>query len=121
MRCVVVDLLDTLLVNWSSQIIRRALYNCPWGASANGAFNVVEWNEDPFNEIHYNDALWAYTIRAFEEWRNHNVDQWTDPIVNRLMLMGFPDWVDPDCCQLARIQAMQFVMVFGLHLQQRII
>ena len=84
-------------------------------------FNVVDWNEDPFIEIHFDDALWAYTIRAFEEWKNHDVDQWTDPIVDCLMLMGCPDWIDPDCCMSAGIQAMWFAMVFGLCLQQRII
>ena len=103
------------------QIIRRALYDCPRGAGANGAFNAVEWNEDPFDEVHFDDTLWAYSIRAFEEWRNRDVDQWLDPIVNRLMLMGCPDWVETDNRMAASIQAMRFAMVWGLCLQQRII
>ena len=116
MRYVTVDSLGALLVDWSFQIICRVLYDCPRGAGANGAFNAVEWNEDPFDEIHFDDALWA-----FEEWRNHDVDQWLDPIVDCLMLMGCPDWVDPDNRMASSIQSMQFATVWGSHLQQWII
>ena len=70
------------------QIICRALYDCPRGGGATVPFNAVEWNEDPFDKIHFDNVLWAYSIRAFEEWRNCDVDQWLDPVVNRLMLMG---------------------------------
>ena len=97
------------------------LYDCPRGAGANGAFNAVEWNKDPFDEVHLDDALWAYSIRAFEEWRNRDVDQWLDPVINCLMLMGCPDWVNPDNWTVSSIQSMRFEMVWGLHLQQRII
>ena len=75
MRYVAVDSLDALLIDWSFQMIRRALYNCPRGAGVNGAFNAVNWNKDPFDEVHFDDALWAYSIRAFEEWRNRDVNQ----------------------------------------------
>ena len=92
------------------------LYDCPRGGGATVPFNAVDWNEDPFD-----DALWAYSIRAFEEWRNRNVDQWLDPIVDRLMLMGCPDWVDPDNRTASSIQSMRFATVWGLRLQQRII
>ena len=36
------------------------------------------------DEVHYDDALWAYTIRAFEEWKNRDVNRWNDPIIDRL-------------------------------------
>ena len=97
------------------------MYDCPRGGGANGAFNPVDWNEDPFDEVHFDDALWAYSIRAFEEWRNRDVNQWMDPIVDRLMLMGCPDWVDPDNRTASSIQLMRFATVWGSRLQQRII
>ena len=90
------------------QIICRALYNCPRGGGATVPFNAVDWNEDPFD-----NALWAYSIRAFEEWRNCDVDQWMDPIVDRLMLMGCPDWVNPDNRMASSIQSMRFATVWG--------
>ena len=97
------------------------MYDCPRGGGATVPFNTVDWNEDPFDEVHFDDALWAYSIRAFEEWRNHNVDQWMDPIVDCLMLMGCLDWVDPDNRTASSIQSMRFAMVWGSRLQQRII
>ena len=109
MRYVAVD----SLVDQSFQIIHRVLYDCPRGAGANGAFNAVEWNEDPFDEVHVNNVLWAYSIRAFKEWRNRNVDH--------LMLMGCPDWVDTDNWTMSSIQSMRFATVWGSCLQQRII
>ena len=48
------------------------------------------------DEVHYDDALWAYTICAFEEWKNRDVTRWNDPIIDRLFLMGCPDWTGVD-------------------------
>src|SRR6202034_2300891 len=69
------------------------------------------WNEDPFDEIHYDDALWAYTIRAFEEWKNRDVARWNDPIIDRLFLMGCPDWVGFDNRTVSGIQTMRYGVV----------
>ena len=66
------------------------------------------WNEDPLDEVHYDDALWAYTIRAFEEWKNRDVARWNDPIIDRLFLMGCPDWTGVDNRTVAGIQTMRF-------------
>ena len=69
------------------------------------------WNEDPLDEVHYNDALWAYTIRAFEEWKNRDVTRWNDPIIDQLFLMGCLDWTGTDNCMISGIQVTQFGMV----------
>ena len=69
------------------------------------------WNEDPLDEVHYDDTLWAYTIRAFEEWKNRDVTHWNDPIIDRLFLMGCPDWTGVDNCTVLGIQTMRFGMV----------
>ena len=69
------------------------------------------WNEDPLDEIHYDDALWAYTIRAFEEWKNRDVTRWNDPIIDRLFLMGCLDWTGVDNRMVSGIQTMRFGMV----------
>ena len=102
-------------------MIRRVLYNCPRGGDANGAFIKGIFVPLDRVEVHFDDALWAYSIRAFEEWRNCDVNQWLDPVVDCLMLMGCPDWVNPDNWTASSIQPMWFVTVWGPRLQQRII
>ena len=63
------------------------------------------------DKVHYNDALWAYTICAFEEWKNHDVTHWNNPIIDWLFLMGCPDWTGTDNRTITGIQVMQFGMV----------
>ena len=60
------------------------------------------------DEIHYDDALWAYTIRAFEEWKNRDVTRWNDPIIDQLFLMGCLDWTGVNNSMVSGIQVMQF-------------
>ena len=60
------------------------------------------------DEVHYDDALWVYTIRAFEEWKNHDVTRWNDPIIDWLFLMGCPDWTGVDNRMVSGIQVMRF-------------
>ena len=69
------------------------------------------WNEDPLDEVHYNDALWVYTIHAFEEWKNRDITSWNDPIMDWLFLMGCPDWTGVDNCTVSGIQVMRFSMM----------
>ena len=69
------------------------------------------WNEDPLDEVHYDDALWVYTIRAFKEWKNCDVTRWNDLIIDWLFLMGCPDWMGVDNCTVTGIQVMRFGMV----------
>ena len=60
------------------------------------------------DEVHYNDALWVYTICAYEEWKNRDVTHWNDPIIDRLFLMGCPDWMGTDKRMITGIQVMRF-------------
>ena len=66
------------------------------------------WNEDPLDEVHYDDALWVYTICAFEEWKNCDVTHWNNPIIDQLFLMGCPDWTGVDNHTVSGIQVMRF-------------
>ena len=66
------------------------------------------WSEDPLDEAHYDDALWGYTICAFEEWKNRDVAQWNDPIIDWLFLMGCPDWMGVNNCTVSGVQTMRF-------------
>ena len=66
------------------------------------------WNGDPLDEVHYDDALWVYTICAFKEWKNCDVTRWNDPIINWLFLMGCPDWTGVDNRMVLGIQVMWF-------------
>ena len=50
----------------------------------------------------------AYTIHAFEEWKNHNVTHWNNPIIDQLFLMGCPDWTGVDNHMVLGIQVMRF-------------
>ena len=69
------------------------------------------WNKDPLDEVHHDNALWAYTMHAFEEWKNCNVTCWNDPIINQLFLMGCLDWTGTDNCMITGIQVMWFGVV----------
>ena len=66
----------------------------------------------------YDDALWAYTVRAFEEWRNRDVRRWNDPVFDRLMIMGAEDWMGENHRHAQSIQAMRYVMAMGSRLKQ---
>jgi hypothetical protein len=88
--------------------------------TSNSARLLEAWDEDPLDEVHYDDALWAYTIKAFEDWKARDVDHWNDPIIDRLFLMGGPDWHHPDAQTNAGIQTMRFGLVVLSRLQKLI-
>ena len=81
-------------------------------------FDIDAWKNETFDDLHYDNALWAYTIRAFEEWRNCNIRRWNNPVFNRLMIMGSEDWMGENHWHAQSIQAMRFVMVMGSRLKQ---
>ena len=46
-----------------------------------------------FDDLHYDNTLWAYMIRAMEEWQNCDVIHWNNPVFDRLFIMGAEDWM----------------------------
>ena len=47
-------------------------------------------------ELHNDDALWAYAMRASEEFRLLDRQQLNDETLYRLLDMGIHDWKKPD-------------------------
>ena len=85
------------------------MYWCP----SQGFFDIYAWKNETFNDLHYNDALWAYFIRAFEEWHNCDICHWNNPVFDQLMIMGAKDWMGENHQFAQSIQAMWFMFVMG--------
>ena len=47
-------------------------------------------------ELHNDDALWAYSLRASEEYRMLDCKHLNDETLYRLLDMGIFDWEKPD-------------------------
>ena len=47
-------------------------------------------------ELHNNNALWAFAMRASEEYRQLDRQQLNDEALYRLLDMGIHDWKKPD-------------------------
>ena len=56
----------------------------------------ARWRNDIFSDLYNNDALYAYTIRASEEFCLLDWEKLRDPVLHRLLGMGLLDWVDKD-------------------------
>ena len=54
------------------------------------------WKQDAMPELHNDDALWAFTMRALEEYRQLDRQQLNDETLYRLFDMGIHDWKKPD-------------------------
>jgi hypothetical protein len=67
----------------------------------------VRWRNDQFMELNNDDALWAYMIRASEEFQMIRWDEVNDPVLRRLMRMGIFDWKTPDTRLHQATQAMR--------------
>ena len=47
-------------------------------------------------ELHNDDVLWAYAMRASEEYRQLDCQQLNDETLYHLLDMGIHDWKKPD-------------------------
>ena len=50
------------------------------------------WRNDQFPKLDNDDALFAYMIRASEEFGKMRWDELNDPVLRRLLRMGIFDW-----------------------------
>ena len=56
----------------------------------------ARWRNDQFPELFNDDALWAYMMRASEEFFLMRWDDVNDLVLRRLMRMGIFDWDGED-------------------------
>ena len=56
----------------------------------------ARWKQDAMPELHNDDALWAFAMRASEEYRRLDRQCLNDETLYRLLDMGLFDWKKPD-------------------------
>ena len=56
----------------------------------------AHWKQDTMPELHNDDALWAFAMRALEEYRLLDRQRLNDEPLYRLLNMGLFDWERPD-------------------------
>jgi len=79
----------------------------------------ARWRRDEFRELHNDDALWAYAIRAHFEWEAVRRSE-TDPVLLRLLHMGIHDWTGSDDRLHQATQAMRHSTAMATRLLSRI-
>ena len=65
------------------------------------------WKQDAMPELHNDDALWAYALRASEEFRMLDRHCLNDKTLYRLLDMGIFDWEKPDVLMNQALQAVR--------------
>ena len=60
------------------------------------AAEEAHWKQDAMPELHNNDALWAYLLRASEEYQMLDHTHLNNEILYCLLDMGIFDWEKPD-------------------------
>ena len=71
------------------------------------AAEEARWRQDAMPELHNNDALWAYTLRASEEYQMLDRCRLNDETLYRLLAMGIFDWEKPDVLMNQVLQAVR--------------
>ena len=66
------------------------------GQTSWDAAEQYRWRQDAMPELHNDDALWAFAMRASEEYRQLDRQQLNDETLYRLLDMGIYDWKKPD-------------------------
>ena len=66
------------------------------GQTTWNAAEEARWKQDAMPELHNDDALWAFSMRASEELRMLDRMRLNDDALYRLLHMGIFDWKKPD-------------------------
>ena len=93
------------------------LYKC----LAQGVFNVDAWRSTTLDNCHFDDAIWGYTVRAFDDWSNRDPSRWNDPVLDNLFIMGSLDWIGENHRYAQSIQSMWFALVLGSQLKMELV
>jgi hypothetical protein len=83
-----------LWLTFRFQITQRMLHGVV--RAGQQGFIEGEWRRDTFPELHNDDALWAYMVRASEEYRLLDRGRLRDDVLRRLLRMGIYDWTGED-------------------------
>ena len=67
----------------------------------------ARWKQDAMPELHNDNALWAYALRASEEFQMLDRHHLNDETLYRLLDMGIFDWEKPDVLMNQAQQAVQ--------------
>ena len=81
----------------------------------------ANWESDMANNLHHDDALWLWAVKAayvFLEWRGKRI---MDPVLHGLFSMGLFDWTGEDVRLNQTTPAMCHVTVMGISLFRRIV
>jgi len=81
----------------------------------------ANWENDMANDLHHDDALWLWAVKAahvFVEWRTQGI---MDPVLHGLFSMGLFDWTGEDNRLNQTTPAMRHATVMGIKLFQRIV
>ena len=62
------------------------------GQTSWDAVEQARWRQDAMPELHNNDALWAYMMRASDEYQMLDHHQLNDKTLYHLLDMGIHDW-----------------------------
>ena len=60
------------------------------------AAEEAHWKQDAMPELHNDNALWVYSLRASEEYRMLDRTRLNDETLYCLLDMGIFDWEKPD-------------------------
>ena len=66
------------------------------GQSSWDAAEEARWKQDAMPELHNDNALWAFALRAPEELCMLDQQCLNDDVLFRLLQMGIFDWTGPD-------------------------
>ena len=59
-------------------------------------FVELEWHDNPMPSLYNNDAIHAFQIRMSEELHMFDLAKVNNPVLKRLLDMGFFDWKTPN-------------------------
>ena len=66
------------------------------GQSSWDAAEEAHWRQDAMPELHNDNALWAFTMRASEELRVLDRQHLNNDTLYHLLQMGIFDWTGPN-------------------------
>ena len=93
-----------------------------WVPSQNSDALALEqrWRLHHCDDLHNDDALWAFTIRAKQEYElmRHQVN---DPVIGRLCKMGIYDWTGLDAPLHQATRPLRHNTVFNLRTLKRVV
>src|SRR6266705_6396725 len=83
-----------------------------------------DWKTRTMSNLRAADELWAYNIRAHDEFRLHEADQFgpvNDAVLLRLFQLGLYDWKGLDDRSADETEAMRLSSTMAMRMMQRIL